>query len=260
MGLGSVSAGTANTPVNSPRRGNAHDRHHPGPDSSNPSPKPAPALRTHRRQHDLTSTSITSVVFSSNGYQAEITGTGKRDDRFQRDYGQTPVTFTLTVSSGGGAYGRGYSLPSANISITGTGINYQQSASVSNGSISVNATTAGTTRLPSTGRRRRSRRRARRWGGGGGPVAAGRLGWRAVGPGGSGQAARVRRRPVPPAQVRPARVTGTGSTGGTGSTARARLARVPRARATGCSTPRRQFQLVRLCSGNELEQAPPPGR
>ena len=95
----------------------------------------------------LTSTSITAVVFSSSTKvnQAEITGTGT--------VGTTSVTFTLIVSGGSG-----YSLPSANISITGTGINYQQSAAVSSGSITVDATTPGTSSiLPSSS------------GGGGGP-------------------------------------------------------------------------------------------
>ena len=84
---------------------------------------------------NLTSTSITSVVFSSNGDQAEITGTGTNVTTSSSGTTvSTTVTFTLIVSSGSG---QGYSLPSANISITGTGINYQRSAAVSSGSISV---------------------------------------------------------------------------------------------------------------------------
>ena len=146
---------------------------------------------------DLTSTLITSVVFSSNGYEAEITGTGNNvTTNSSGTTVTTPVTFTLIVSSGSG---RGYSLPSANISITGPGISYQRPSPESNGSISVSATTAGTTSiLPSTsdsgGQGGWGGGGRGGWGGGGGP-GGGRGGW---GGGGSGS-------------------TGTGSTG-TGST------------------------------------------
>ena len=121
---------------------------------------------------NLTSTSITSVIFSSNGYQAEITGTGNNvTTNSSGATVKTPVTFTLIVSSGSG---QGYSLPSANISVTGTGISYQRSAAVSSGSISVNATTAGTTSiLPSTSD-----------GGGPGGGQGGWGGWGGGGPGG----------------------------------------------------------------------------
>ncbi|MGO9107757.1 MAG: G1 family glutamic endopeptidase [Thermoguttaceae bacterium] len=137
---------------------------------------------------NLTSTSITSVVFSSNGYQAEITGTGNNvTTDSSGNTVSTPVTFTLIVSSGSG---QGYSLPSASISITGTGISYQRSAPVRSGSISVDATTAGTTSiLPSTsggdgdGQGGGGGRGQGGWGNGGGP-GGGQGGWGGGGPGG----------------------------------------------------------------------------
>ena len=59
---------------------------------------------------NLTSTTITSVVFSSNGYQAEITGTGNNvTTNSSGTTVTTPVTFTLVVSSGSGQW---YSMPS----------------------------------------------------------------------------------------------------------------------------------------------------
>ncbi|MGA2621259.1 MAG: G1 family glutamic endopeptidase [Thermoguttaceae bacterium] len=137
------------------------------------------------RNINLTSTSITSVLFSSNGYQAEITAAGNNvTTDSSGNTVTTPVNFTLIVSSGSG---QGYSLPSANISITGSGISYRRSGTVSSGSISVNATTASITSiLPSTSDGGGPSGRQGGWGGGGGP-GCGRGGWGGGGGPGGGQ-------------------------------------------------------------------------
>ena len=77
--------------------------------------------------------SITSVVFSANGKQAEISGTGTNGSA------ATPVNFTLFVSTEGGGWSR---KPNFSISIvgntavtglTGSGFEYQQSEALASG-------------------------------------------------------------------------------------------------------------------------------
>jgi hypothetical protein len=90
------------------------------------------------------STDITSIVFSSNGHQALITGTGTNVNGSTN----TPVTFTILVDSGDGNW---HSSPSVRITINGTGIDYQQSGRLSAGSVSVNETGSTTTIPPQGG-------------------------------------------------------------------------------------------------------------
>ncbi len=89
----------------------------------------------------VTSSEITSVVFSSNGYQAEITGTGTNVSGTT----DTQVAFTLLIDAGSGDW---FSRPGISITISGTGINYQQSSRVSSGSIAVDGTASTTSILP----------------------------------------------------------------------------------------------------------------
>jgi hypothetical protein len=91
---------------------------------------------------NLTSTAITSVVFDSNGNEAEITGTGTNVNNGT----STSVTFTMLVNSGDGQW---FSMPSVRMTIQGTGINYQQSGTVVSGSLSVDGTGSTTSILPS---------------------------------------------------------------------------------------------------------------
>jgi len=96
---------------------------------------------------DLASTTIASVVFDSNGTEAEITGTGTNTDGSTT----TSVNFTLLVSSA--SKGRWSSHPNVSISIVGNvtptapataGLFYNQSGSFASGS-SVTITETGST-------------------------------------------------------------------------------------------------------------------
>ena len=95
VGVGSVEAGTADTPVDLRGGGMLSIDVTQALSSSNTLTETGNGVTYSNGNIDFSSTSITSVVFSSNGYQAEITGTG--------DVGNTSVTFTLIVSSGSGA-------------------------------------------------------------------------------------------------------------------------------------------------------------
>jgi hypothetical protein len=97
---------------------------------------------------NLTSTAITSVIFDSKGYVAQIIGAGNNvttDSTGTKT--TTPVTFTLLVNAGSGDW---FSRPGINISIFGTPTPYQQSSTVSQGSISVTGT-GSTTSVPARG-------------------------------------------------------------------------------------------------------------
>jgi hypothetical protein len=96
---------------------------------------------------NLTNVVITSIVFDPNNTLAQIVGTATNPGT---DASATPldVTFTMLVNMGNGGW---RSEPSISMSITGTGINYQQAGRVSSGSVSVAPTTAGTVSVPSQG-------------------------------------------------------------------------------------------------------------
>jgi hypothetical protein len=97
---------------------------------------------SHGNNIDLVGTTITSVVFSANGHQAEITGTGTNGT------GGPAVSFTMLVDSGGGGW---WSQPSVAIAISGASINYQQYGSVASGAIGVTVVNKGTTPIEPMG-------------------------------------------------------------------------------------------------------------
>jgi hypothetical protein len=95
---------------------------------------------------------ITSVVFSSNGKQAEISGTGTNTDGSTT----TPVNFTMEVSTGGGWFDKS----SVGISIvgstavsgaTGTGFLYNNAGALASGSAVTINETGSTAKLPADG-------------------------------------------------------------------------------------------------------------
>jgi hypothetical protein len=95
----------------------------------------------------LTSTAITSVVFSSNGHQAEITGVGTNTN----SDGTTTanVSFTMVVNSGTQSGWHG-SRSSVSVVMIGDGIDYRSTARLaSGGTITIDGT--GTTRIPPVG-------------------------------------------------------------------------------------------------------------
>ncbi len=99
---------------------------------------------------NLASTTISAVVFSSDGTQAEISGTGTNN-------GSTNVNFTLLLSTVGGRSGQ----PIVSISIVGNaprvppataGLLYNQSGSLASGSsLTISNVTGGTTIPPGGG-------------------------------------------------------------------------------------------------------------
>jgi hypothetical protein len=91
----------------------------------------------------IPSSAITSIVFSSNGHQAEITGSGTNVNGTT----STPVTFTIWVDSGSGDW---RSQPSVRITISGLTSPYEQSGRVTTGSASVNET-GSTVTIPRPG-------------------------------------------------------------------------------------------------------------
>ena len=147
----------------------------------------------------ITGATVTSVIFSSNGYQAEIIGTGSNVNGTTT----TPVSFVMLVNSGSG---QGRSTPSISMTITGTGINYQQSARVVAGSVSVNETGSTTTILPSG--------KLGSGGGGGGQGGWGQGGW---GQGGGGQGGGGQGDPAPGGSGQGSGGQGGGGSGGSGS-------------------------------------------
>jgi hypothetical protein len=88
---------------------------------------------SHNNDVSFTSTAITSVVFSSNSHQAEITGTGS----VTTGSSTTPITvnFTMFVDSGSG-HGLA-AKPDLGIAIYGAGFNYNSFGVVNSGSIGV---------------------------------------------------------------------------------------------------------------------------
>ncbi len=129
----------------------------------------------------ITDATVISVIFSSTRDEAEISGTGNNV------FGgtTTTVSFTMLVNAGNGQ------LPSISMTITGTDINYQQSARVSAGSVSVDETGSTTSILPSGGLASAGGGGGQGgWGrGGGGQGGWGQGGWGQgdPAPGGSGQ-------------------------------------------------------------------------
>lgn len=88
---------------------------------------------------NLTSTTITSVVFGPGGKLAEISGIGTNGTT------DTPVNFTLFVNAGRDQW---FMRPGVAISVYGAGINYHEAQRVTAGGISVNETTKSTVAIP----------------------------------------------------------------------------------------------------------------
>lgn len=90
----------------------------------------------------LSGATVTGVVFSSNGHQAEISGTANNTNGSI----VTPVTFTMIIDSG---TGQRFSKPSVSVSIIGAGINYCNTNLVATGGVAVTGT--GSTTIPPLG-------------------------------------------------------------------------------------------------------------
>ena len=110
------------------------------------------------------------MIFSSDGYQALITATGTNVSTVDGTTSDTPVTLTLLVNAGSGDW---FSRPGVKVTIQGTGVNYERSVNVSEGSISVQETGSTVTDLSSGS-------------GGVGSAGWGQGGWGIGGGGGSG--------------------------------------------------------------------------
>ena len=100
--------------------------------------------------------SITSVVFSANGEQAEISGTGTNG------VAATPVNFTMFVSTEGGGWSRKPDFSTsivANAAVSGligTGFEYQQSGVLASGNTVTIDQTGSTATIPTGGPIRRA--------------------------------------------------------------------------------------------------------
>ena len=89
---------------------------------------------------NLSNVVVDSLVFSSNGHQAEISGTADNNSS------TSTVAFAMIVDQGSGSR---FSQPTVSMEIVGSGIDYVSSGSVNSGTVTVNGT--GSSTIPRLG-------------------------------------------------------------------------------------------------------------